>query len=316
VPGKRRRHHAKPDAPEPPAAAAIAMTGAPTTLPESMFQAPPDVPSYLEAIHRRAAERYGVPWQILAAINELETDFGRNLAVSSAGAVGWMQFMPPTWRAYGRDASGDGRADPYDPEDAIFAAARYLQAAGAQENLPRAIFAYNHANWYVEAVLLRAHMIGDPDPALQRLLELRGERLEERVLEDERITIYGCGREDIAAHRIDRRVLLTLRFLAESGLEPTVTSLKCGHSVMTRSGNVSEHSTGSAVDIVAIDGVALIGGQGAGSVGDRTVRALLTMRGIMKPHQIISLMDFAGADNTYAMADHADHIHVGFRPLR
>ena len=274
------------------------------------------MPAYLEVIYRRAGAKFGIPWQILAAINEIETDFGRNLAVSSAGALGWMQFMPPTWAQYGRDADGDGRADPDNPQDAIFAAARYLRASGARRDLPGAIYAYNHAEWYVEAVLLRARMIGSPVAALDRLLRLRGRRLEQRVLADERITIYGCGREDIARHRIDRRVLLTLRFLAESGLHPTVSSLECGHSIHTKSGNVSEHATGSAVDIAAINGVSMLGGQGANSVGERAVRALLTLGGLMKPHQIISLLQVPGADNAIAMSDHADHIHVGFRPMR
>ena len=104
-------------------------------------------------IYRTAGYQYGIDWRILAAINRVETNLGRNTHVSSAGAVGWMQFMPSTWRRWGTDASGDGVADPYDPQDAIFSAARYLDAAGAQKNLRRAIFAYNHANWYVNEIL-------------------------------------------------------------------------------------------------------------------------------------------------------------------
>ena len=73
---------------------------------------------------------------------------------------GWMQFMPATWKQYGVDANGDERKDPYNPVDAIFAAARYLKAAGAEEDLRRAIFAYNHADWYVDSVLMRARLIG------------------------------------------------------------------------------------------------------------------------------------------------------------
>ena len=78
-----------------------------------------------------------MPWQVLAGINEIETDYGRNLSVSSAGAVGWMQFLPSTWKEWGVDANGDGIADPYNPVDAIFTAARYLHAAGASKNLSR-----------------------------------------------------------------------------------------------------------------------------------------------------------------------------------
>ena len=84
---------------------------------------------------------------------------------------------------------------------------------------------------------------------------------------------------------------------------------------MTTSGNVSEHTTGTAVDIAAINGINIYGHQGPGSIADVTIQRLLTLQGTMKPHQIISLMTFKDADNTLAMADHADHIHVGWRPL-
>ncbi len=117
------------------------------------------IPPFLLPIYQAAGVQYQVPWQVLAAINEIETDYGRNLSVSSAGAVGWMQFMPATWKEWGIDANGDGVADPFNPVDAIFSAARYLEAAGAATNLSKAIFAYNHADWYVNQVLLRAKLI-------------------------------------------------------------------------------------------------------------------------------------------------------------
>jgi len=124
------------------------------------------IPPFLLPIYQAAGTQYGVPWEILAAINEIETDYGRNLNVSSAGAQGWMQFMPATWKGYGVDANGDDQADPYNPVDAIFAAARYLKAAGAEKNIKKAIFAYNHADWYVDSVLLRARLIGGLPPDL------------------------------------------------------------------------------------------------------------------------------------------------------
>jgi hypothetical protein len=139
--------------------------------------------------------------------------------------------------------------------------------------------------------------------------------LTKRVLEDRRIQLYSCGRADIRAGAIDRRVLATLEYLAVSGLKPTVSSLQCGHGLMTTSGNVSEHSTGTAVDIAAVNGIPIYGHQGPNSIADVTIQRLLTLQGTMKPHQIISLMTFEGADNTLAMADHDDHIHVGWRPL-
>ncbi len=145
---------------------------------------------------------------------------------------------------------------------------------------------------------------------------LSKEQLVRRVLADRRIEVYGCGEGDIRSGQIDRRVLATMVYLAASGLKPTITSLKCGHSYLTGSGNVSEHSTGTAMDIGAINGVIIRPDtQGPGSITDITIQRLLKLQGTMKPHQIISLMTFSGADNTIAMGNHDDHIHVGWRPL-
>jgi hypothetical protein len=122
------------------------------------------VPPVLIPIYHRASEQYGLGPQgpaVLAGINAIETAFGTNLGPSSAGAVGWMQFMPETWAMYGVDANGDGVADPNNPEDAIYAAARYLSAAGMPEDVWGAIFAYNHADWYVEEVLQNAGCYAD-----------------------------------------------------------------------------------------------------------------------------------------------------------
>ncbi len=122
----------------------------------------PEVRSYeqLVTLWKQAGEGYGVPWQVLGAINKIESGYGQNMGPSSAGAVGWMQFMPSTWMRWGMDADGDGLANPWDPEDAVFAAARYLAAAGAHESIERAIFAYNHAQWYVDDVLALASTLG------------------------------------------------------------------------------------------------------------------------------------------------------------
>ncbi len=492
-----------------------------------------DAPAFLFPVFRAAGARYGVPWELLAAVNDVESDFGRNAGVSYAGAVGWMQFLPSTWRAYGVDADGDRARDPADPVDAVFSAARYLQAAGVAADPRAAVFAYNHAAWYVDEVLRRAASFGalgdatagalarlaqmgeptarraraghldargalvlrtrrrtrvvavadstvermgvsrrrgrhlvlrtadgdrvvyahlgaladrylrpkawsspgrrgkraprrtkvrlyanprrpralaaggrhqlersegpplgryfvgpvtvDPSalvarrlvrgarllagtvvgrvgrgrltyavrpagrqapfvdmrpflaagrtlrraveaPAMRQLvasgggdsarrwLALSDRELRARVLRDARIVVYPCGRRDIARGAIDRRVLATLGVLADSGLHPTVSSLHCAHPYLTSSGNVSEHSVGSAVDIAAINGVPILGNQGPGSITEATVRRLLALPAEMTPHQIISLMTVPGAANVIAMGDHADHIHVGFHP--
>jgi hypothetical protein len=138
--------------------------------------------------------------------------------------------------------------------------------------------------------------------------------LERTVLSDPGIAIYQCGRQDIAAGSIDGRVLAVLEFLSRSGLKPTVSALRCGHSQLTTSGNVSEHYYGDAVDISAINGVPIAGHQGPGSIADVTIRALLTLQGRFVPHQIISLMKYPEAPNTLALPEHWNHIHVGFHP--
>jgi murein DD-endopeptidase MepM/ murein hydrolase activator NlpD len=424
------------------------------------------VPPYLLPLYQAAGARYGVDWELLAAINEIETDFGRNLRRSSAGAVGWMQFMPSTWARYGVDADRDGVANPDDPVDAIFSAARYLAAAGAARDVRGALLAYNHAGWYADWVLRRAALIrampgdvvgsltglgagrlplagplryggaeggpavalsaapsapvlavadgaiartgrsaalgrflvlrdaygnrytygglaaiargvragrtvaagrtlarlgsaagaslrfevrpagrgappiparpilsgwgllarlhadrvldpaaGPATPALQAILRLGEPQLAARVLSDPEIRIYPCGRLDIKLGRIDRRVLAAMLYLDASGLHPTISSLECGHSLMTVSGNVSEHSTGTAMDIAAVNGSRITPAtQGPGSIAAATIERLLALTGAMRPHQIISLMSFPGTDEAFAMADHGDHIHVGWRP--
>jgi hypothetical protein len=153
------------------------------------------------------------------------------------------------------------------------------------------------------------------NPSIGQILLMSKESLSARVLADPRIQVYGCGRHDIQTGQIDRRVLATLEFLSASGFKPTVTSLKCGHSYLTTSGNVSEHTTGTAVDIAAVNGIPILGNQGKGSITELVIQRLLTLQGTMKPHQIISLMTFDGTDNTFSMADHNDHIHIGWRPL-
>ncbi len=578
------------------------------------------IPPFLLPIYQAAGIQYDVPWQVLAAINEIETDYGRNLSVSSAGAVGWMQFMPETWKVYGVDANGDGVADPYNPVDAIFTAAKYLHAAGASKNVSQAIFAYNHASWYVQSVLLRAKLIGgmpnqlvsaltglveghfpvaaqakyadssveklaktkvrgtnaaipiqsttaqsvsifakknapaiaandgkvlklgqssklgrylelqdstgniytyahlgsipklypvpkpvklsaaeltqalsapavpapkqaasagqqqaaaptsasqatsdlkknapgtlpvtsssashsqtspvmvkerlfadprrpasfaaggalqvkntgaeiasfrnyfsdvlhlgknqytleplkagsivvagtilgriaagtksmashmtfmiqpagknapyiDPKPVLDgwKLLEatavyraagvdpffgpgaknatigqillMSKEQLQNRVLADPHVNIYSCGRRDIQAGLIDRRVLATIEFLSASGLRPTVDGLRCDNTVFASTNSATSGQTGTSVDISKINNIPIQGHTGAGSITDITVRRLLTLQGAMRPDEIVSAMTYKGQSNTMTLADRKNQIQVTFTPL-
>ncbi len=580
-----------------------------------------EIPPFLLQIYQACGTQYGIPWEVLAGINKIETAFGTNLNVSTAGAVGWMQFLPSTWKAYGVDANGDGVDDPYNPPDAICAAARYLKAAGGDTDLRRAIFAYNHADWYVDEVLLYARQYGNlpedllgsitgltagdrfpvaakaryaddlserlaakrakltkgasgnvadvvsssptrrginiyshdgapvvavndgtikkvghdaklgnyivledsygnrftyaqlghvskvypvpkqhklsasdfklvtpkndkvptqpatrgkpvaakpsassghaPIPSavaattqgstadssgpvntedlrprlyalperprnrdradvtgqLDRLLKKRfpgystfksyfdgvlhfnrnsmelrplregskvvagtvlgrigktGElaphlnfairpagkgapkidpkpildgwklleataiyraagknpfantgagnvtqdllmpktQIERKVLADPRLSIYSCGREDIRTGQIDQRVLAGMEYLADNGFRLTITSLKCGHSFLTTSGNPSAHAFGDAMDIAEVNGIPINGNQGRGTITEAVIKTLLLLQGTEQPDQVISLMNLGGP--SFAMSDHYDHIHVGW----
>jgi hypothetical protein len=116
--------------------------------------------SYLELYQQSATTCPGLSWTVLAAIGQIESSHGRNVGPSSAGAMGPMQFMPATWRSYGVDGDGDGKADIMNPFDAVPTAARYLCANGAGRggsSLSNAIWHYNHSQSYVNGVLSLAH---------------------------------------------------------------------------------------------------------------------------------------------------------------
>src|SRR5688572_23340681 len=181
----------------------------------------------LEALWRSAGAAYGIPWEVLAAINKIESNFGRNMGPSSAGAVGWMQFMPDTWLRWGLDASGDGVADPWDPEDAVYAAARYLAAADGRTDIRRAVFAYNHADWYVTDVLELAESFGlgggrlvfavdrasvDVEAARERLARV-GDRLNAALTAERRLARQEARRLAAAqsSHVLSERLALERR---------------------------------------------------------------------------------------------------------
>ena len=118
---------------------------------------PPEPPDLLREHYDAAAERFDVRWELLAAVNLVESGFGRLRNSSVAGAQGPMQFIPATWEAYGMGGEID------DPRDAILGAANYLSASGAPEDQEGALFAYNRSTSYGEAVSRHAGAI-DRDP--------------------------------------------------------------------------------------------------------------------------------------------------------
>jgi hypothetical protein len=136
------------------------------------------------------------------------------------------------------------------------------------------------------------------------------------------VHIYPCGQRDIQAGLVDRRVLATIEFLAGNGLDPTITGLACGHTLTGSSGTDAANgsadagtATGSSVDISQINGIPILGHQGAGSITDIAIRRLLTLQGALKPNQIVSLMSYKGQSNTLALPDHANRLQITYTPL-
>lgn len=125
----------------------------PVEPPVRMKTQQPEPPGALLRYYKKAQRRFNVDWEVLAAVNSIETRFGRIRSASYAGAQGPMQFIPSTWRAYGMGG------DVHDPHDAILGAANYLSASGAPGNYRRALYAYNNASEYVTAVLAYAREI-------------------------------------------------------------------------------------------------------------------------------------------------------------
>jgi hypothetical protein len=133
----------------------IEATDAPSAL------AKKEIPPEYLSDYEQAAQKYHLDWAVLAGIGKVECDHGRDPdpsctqegAVNAAGAGGPMQFLASTWATYGVNvAGGSGSPDRWNPADAIFGAANYLRASGAPGDYRRAIFAYNHAEWYVDEV--------------------------------------------------------------------------------------------------------------------------------------------------------------------
>jgi len=123
-----------------------------------------EIPPDQLAVMQQVSLQTGIPWQILAAIAKVESDFGRDTVTSETGAIGYYQFLPATWAVYGVDGNNDGIADPYDFHDCIPAMGRFLMANGAPADTRHALYAYNHSWAYVDRVLAWAAAYGYVDP--------------------------------------------------------------------------------------------------------------------------------------------------------
>ncbi|MDA0165652.1 lytic transglycosylase domain-containing protein [Solirubrobacter ginsenosidimutans] len=284
-----------------------------------------DIPSLYLELYEAAGERYGIdPW-ILAAIGSIETDHGRSTAPGVSSGVntygccaGPMQFSvigsPSTWDSYGVDGNGDGTKSPYDPADAIPAAARYLVAGGAPDDYRKAIFAYNHAVWYVNEVLAKAdqYRSATPLPGGGGTDDVPPPSVTvPEILDDRGITLTPIQRGDVRSGTLDPRVLA---IMADMGKRHAivVTALKSDHSTYTVDGNVSNHSAGRAMDIGAVDGEVCRGIR-TGRCAN-LVHELAAMTGPLRSTELIYCWDPDGPDDPrgFARADHCDHIHVGW----
>ncbi len=251
----------------------------------------------------------------MAAIGKIETDHGRSTApgvhsgVNAFGCcAGPMQFSlvgsPSTWDSFGVDGNGDGRRSPYDPEDAIPAAASYLKASGAPGDYRRAIFAYNHADWYVADVLAQADAYRGAATSTQGASGSPAETATVRELLANRRLVFTSGqRADLRSGGIDARLLATLAWIAERHTI-IVTSLRHDHYPGTN------HEAGRAMDIGAVDGEICRGGTTGRCA--RLVRELAAVTGPTRSSELIYCWDPDPADpGMFARADHCDHIHWG-----
>jgi hypothetical protein len=135
--------------------ASLAEGSAPLRAAPRVGAAPPA--DRLHAWYREAQARFRVRWQLLAAINFVESAFGKVRNTSTAGAQGPMQFEPATWQAYGLGGNV------HDPHDAILGAANFLAANHVATSVRGALYRYNHSSLYVDAVTRYAHrMTRDP----------------------------------------------------------------------------------------------------------------------------------------------------------
>jgi hypothetical protein len=161
-----------------------------------------------------------------------------------------------------------------------------------------------------QAVALERLYAGLGPQALYVGLEGMKDELGRRVLEDSRVSIYPGGRSDIAAGRIDVRILALIEYLAEAHGQVSVSCLISGHRRFARPGVVSAHIYGRAVDIAALGGIPILGHQEPGGLTEQAVREILSLPAAILPKQVISLLDLGGP--SFPLEDHQDHIHVGY----
>jgi hypothetical protein len=298
------------------------------------------IPANYLALYRAAGEQYHISWALLAGIGWRETNHGRLRAagvlsgLNAAGCcAGPMQFNirngpPSTWDAYAVDGNDDGRKSPYDPADAIPTAARYLVASGAHQSLQRAVYAYNHAGWYVTEVLAKMREYAGQDPSTLTAQSVAAPA-SSGCSDGGGLTAAGEGRYQVAAGANRPGAPLTadldafLRRMAGyyAGRRELVLTTGTNHSQMSASGLLSDHWTGNGADF----GMVLNGGTNDGPVGDQIAAAALMAAGLPREEALRT----ARAGGLHNVIDghlrvqviwknypaHDDHVHVGVKRI-
>jgi hypothetical protein len=331
---------------------ALVLAAATGGLQEPTSEAQADIPpAYLTLYQDATARRCpALPWSVLAAIGKVESDHGRLggarlqpdgtvapriIGVALDGspgvarildtdggrydgdtaydrAVGPMQFIPSTWAAFGIDASGSGTADPHNVVDAVHSAARYLCANGASDpaRMGQAILAYNRSRDYRDRVLHIAAGYAADGTGTTRA----SPTLNAMVLANPQLDIYPAGRDDIAAGRIDARVLTVLQLLSQDHTL-TVTSLKTGHSRCIDGGDypgcrVSHHWHGRAADIASIDGRPV---NGLNATARAVAQRLNQLPQPARPSEVgTPWADLTRLTGFFSDAAHTRHLHLGW----
>lgn len=190
--------------------------------------------------------------------------------------------------------------------------ARNLSKLGARQDQWSAVLALEGRTAFADrAVALTRYHRAVGLKALVRGLEWAKPTLTKRLLRDKRVSIYAGGRNDLQAGKVDVRVIVLIRFLAEAHGQVTVSCLESGHRLFSRPGVVSAHIYGLAVDIAALGDRSIMGAnQLPGSVTEQAVRNMLLLPAELRPVQVISLLGLGGP--SFPMANHDDHIHAGF----
>ena len=235
----------------------------------------------------------------------LEPRFARNLASASRSQhVDWALVLGVV-RAQGHRGSVPAT------KAKLRSLASHLRRLHASQNAWQAVLALEGRTSFADrTIALRNYNRAVGLRTLVRGLVASKAALRDRVLSDRRIDIYAGGRSDIAAGREDVRILALLRYLAEAHGQVTVSCLLTGHGLYARPGVVSAHIYGEAVDISALGGVSIYGNQQPGGVTEKAVRNILLLPVELRPKQVISLLGMGGP--SFALADHYDHIHVGY----